>query len=157
MSNKDNSPRASVAAPHTNLCPYCEQPMTFHQSFYWRCNTNNCGYQEGTRSSEPWRDEGGHEWEIRHNVTCVECPHCCFMFAAVHGNGDSDGYSCPNCDGCPDAKDAATPSTSSAIRAAAEEILQGAQYPGRDEDIEKIVTILSRYFGKGETEDHNDK
>lgn len=51
--------------------------------------------------SAPWRDEGGHAWERCTNIECVECPHCCFTFAAVHG--DSNGYSCPNCQGCPDA------------------------------------------------------
>lgn len=51
-----------------------------------------------------WRDEGGHAWERRANVDCVECPHCLFTFAAIHTTGDSDGYSCPNCEGCPEAQ-----------------------------------------------------
>jgi hypothetical protein len=63
---------------------------------------------EGGEGPLPWVDEGGHVWDVRRGVDCVECPHCCFTFAAIHGNGDTDGYSCPNCEGCPDTR--ATPS-----------------------------------------------
>lgn len=56
------------------------------------------------KAAEPWRDEAGHAWEHRSNVECVECPHCCFTFAAIHGDGSGDGYSCPSCNGCPEAK-----------------------------------------------------
>lgn len=51
---------------------------------------------------QPWRDKGGHAWEVKRNVTCVECPHCCFTFAAIH-TIDPEDYDCPNCEGCPDA------------------------------------------------------
>ena len=146
--------------------------------------------------TEPWRDEGGHAWEIQLNVTCVECPHCCFVFAAVHTDGYSNGYSCPNCKGCPEAvvteageqefgdsliaainaiksisEDrratalamlnnyfAAPPSTSAAIRAAAEEIASYlfANIGGVSENQEaEIAAILSRWFGRGETEQEN--
>lgn len=52
--------------------------------------------------TEPWYDANDHPWEIRRNVDCVECPHCAFTFAAVHTSGDSNGYECPACEGCPD-------------------------------------------------------
>lgn len=58
---------------------------------------------DSARRAAEWRDEGGHVWEIRPNVDCVECPHCCFTFAAVHTDGYGNAYSCPNCKGCPDA------------------------------------------------------
>lgn len=59
-------------------------------------------------SVAPWIDEGGHAWEVRENVTCVECPHCCFVFDAIHTSQRFEpdrweGYDCPNCEGCPDA------------------------------------------------------
>ncbi len=49
-----------------------------------------------------WIDAGGHVWESRKAVDCVECPHCLFTFAAIHTSGDTNEYECPNCDGCPD-------------------------------------------------------
>jgi len=64
---------------------------------------------------EPWADVGGHVWELRPNTTCVECPHCCFIFAAFHtsqvkdGEDNYEGYDCPNCDGCPEAARAHAP------------------------------------------------
>lgn len=49
----------------------------------------------------PWISVDDRIWERYANVTCVECPDCCFRFDAVHQDGDSLGYSCPNCNGNP--------------------------------------------------------
>jgi hypothetical protein len=51
---------------------------------------------------ENWTDAGGHAWESRKAVDCVECPHCLFIFAAIHTS--EGGYDCPNCNGCPDVR-----------------------------------------------------
>lgn len=68
---------------------------------------------------KPWLDEGGHPWEIRRNVISVECPHCCFVFAAEHTSqrfevDQWEGYDCPNCEGCPDAATTVAPRLQSA-------------------------------------------
>ena len=47
----------------------------------------------------PWINPDERMWERYANVTCVECPDCCFRFDAAHQNSDSRSYSCPNCRG----------------------------------------------------------
>lgn len=44
------------------------------------------------------KETTGEPWRRVENVLCVECPECLFTFAAEHTSGDSDSYSCPNCD-----------------------------------------------------------
>lgn len=53
------------------------------------------------RCGEVRVDAQGHSWEHRVAVDSVQCPHCLFTFDAAHTDGDSGGYSCPNCEGCP--------------------------------------------------------
>jgi DNA-directed RNA polymerase subunit RPC12/RpoP len=46
----------------------------------------------------PWVSADDRAWERYANVTCVECPDCCFRFDAAHQDGDTLSYSCPICD-----------------------------------------------------------
>lgn len=65
--------------------------------------------QDAAVAIDTWTDAGGHAWQLRPGINCVECPHCLFAFSAEHRVAP-DGYDCPNCEGCPDAPAVATPS-----------------------------------------------
>lgn len=69
--------------------------------FGWHAAGKYARNHLATTSDSAWEDAGGHAWEIRPNVECVECPHCAFTFAAIHTVAPED-YDCPNCEGCPD-------------------------------------------------------
>jgi hypothetical protein len=70
----------------------------------------------------PWISADDRVWERYANVTCVECPDCCFRFDAVHQDGDTTSYSCPNCNGDPPS----TVTPSEAAREAARELKRDA-------------------------------
>lgn len=70
---------AEIERAQDNVCPTCNRPAILQT---------------------PWTDPAGQTWEIRSNVTCVECPHCQFTFAAIHTAkiDDEETYACPKCE-----------------------------------------------------------
>ena len=83
----------------SDICPKCGSTTCSHS---WEIDIPTAPGSVGVGEVEPWKDAGGHAWELRPNTLCVECPHCLFTFAAIHVVEPAD-YDCPNCDGCPEA------------------------------------------------------
>jgi hypothetical protein len=99
--------------------------------------------EQETVKLTPWTSADGRVWERYANVTCVECPDCCFRFDAAHQDGDTLGYSCPNCNGNPPS----IVTSGEAAREAAREIAQWLGLTGYvdGEAINEVAAIISKH------------
>lgn len=90
----------------------------------------------------PWISADDRVWERYANITCVECPDCCFRFDAIHQDGDTLGYSCPNCKDRP----ASTVTSTEAASEIVQEWVAGLDYgslpPGQ---ISRLTELVAKH------------
>lgn len=147
------APSSATAAPKCVKCGHsnfnrvqgeCDEPGD--EDLFCGCK---CEFAEPVTAPAPWRDEGDHAWEIRPNVTCVECPHCCFAFAAVHTSqrfevDQWEGYDCPNCEGCPDARRKSVTTTAASVISGGKEAVEWQRRESEKLNSGSSVDELSR-------------
>jgi hypothetical protein len=94
-------------------------------------------------SRDTWISADDRVWERYANITCVECPDCCFRFDAIHQDGDTLGYSCPNCKDRP----ASTVTPTEAASEIVQEWVAGLDYgslpPGQ---ISRLTELIAKHF-----------